>query len=344
MTRRSYTCSSTKMEGSSSVDAGSRVSMSAFRAMVSVTGSAPNEGVVPGRPTGLASARTATRETRWRMRDRTGDVSRASLMRCSLPFEDSRGRGCRVRGLLIAGSPVSPTLPEGTRSGSGGRGKRRVVIRPIALPGGDRDTRHSGKQLARAGAWRSRIAAPRPSRPAARLARDPAARAAGREGPPAAGRSRGPRRAWRGPWRGLWTSTARRHPAGVDQVADDRPRVGHADDLAGDARRAVGRIGRREAHGLRPDDQPDPRARREAWPGRRARRGSPARCGRCRRRRSSPRPRRPGSWRCPRSARRTRSRAARRSRSASPPARSGPARMTAMRSEIDIASSWSWVT
>src|SRR2546425_2728953 len=57
-TSRSYTCSSTKMEGSSSVTTGSKVSMSAFLAMVSVTGSAPNARVVATITSGTASIRT----------------------------------------------------------------------------------------------------------------------------------------------------------------------------------------------------------------------------------------------------------------------------------------------
>ena len=49
LTSRSKTCSSTKIEGSSSVAAGSKVSMSAFRAIVIVTGSAAYDGPASAR-------------------------------------------------------------------------------------------------------------------------------------------------------------------------------------------------------------------------------------------------------------------------------------------------------
>ena len=84
---RSKSCSSTKIDGSSSVEAGSKVSMSAFRAIVIVTGSAPYEGLAPIATNDMTNVSAPSTLSQRSVRTRAETMERQSPMTYSLLFE-----------------------------------------------------------------------------------------------------------------------------------------------------------------------------------------------------------------------------------------------------------------
>src|SRR5215831_2174159 len=87
LTSRSKIWSSTKIEGSSSVEAGSKVSMSAFRAMVIVAGSAAYDGPTPITANDRTRTSAPSTPSRCVVRTRAETAGPQSLMACSLLFE-----------------------------------------------------------------------------------------------------------------------------------------------------------------------------------------------------------------------------------------------------------------
>src|SRR5262245_10662384 len=89
LTSRSKIWSSTKIDGSSSVAAGSKVSMSAFRAIVIVTGSAAYKGSTLIAVDDMTSTSAPNTPSRSIVRTRAETAGPQSLMTCSLLFKGS---------------------------------------------------------------------------------------------------------------------------------------------------------------------------------------------------------------------------------------------------------------